>query len=481
MKHSLHADKTAKNKSRDVATETSKRRNSPASAVRVIDNRAEAVALRKLQETIGRSVRVTGLTALQETIAGSPRVKRAAQWQATAFQRSGPVVQRLKKGDFKELAVLGLDVGTWIEFADAVKTIGVHGLTMASRMLELRSDMNLDTIRAKLLIDKQKYELRKPPHSRILDLFKDSEPRADLQPVVDKTREQEIVVGDNVAETVRIRTASDLLIWLVSHPAGSALAPVSYAEPSTMIAVLNKLWKQNRMIEPPEVWGAVREVVDENNKDDESAEEDDREDEPDVGPDWPQGHWDKKEDEFSGVEFPEPARFRRKMSPKRYDEALAALDKRLSGYKLVGLHATRIESTATLVSEGVSKARFDTGHHLGKGKGFYVVPTSGALNESVRETALSWGSHFVGVYLPSGVKSILASEGQNVQTLEEVHAGKNVYYLFGAMEAVIPPSLCDKVLLVTNPADISVADPQLEAEPDPRGPFDFVDDLPKKS
>lgn len=68
-----HADKTQENKSRSVANEASQKLSSCESAFQFVDNRPEAIALRKLQEMANNSHQARRLRAFQEMANYSPQ------------------------------------------------------------------------------------------------------------------------------------------------------------------------------------------------------------------------------------------------------------------------------------------------------------------------------------------------------------------------------------------------------------------------
>lgn len=460
---------------------------------------------RRRHDAVAASRRPTGSGTKETTVglwaaSGMLRLQRAAGNRAVGqmlVQQQGRqpiptsatpvVVQRLRKGDFKELASHGLDVGTWIEFADVVNRLSYTALTLASRLLEHRTGVDVDVIRAKLLIDRRRYQLHPPPRSRILDAaFGESSPHPKKAQVERYTKDgkPQIVVGDNVAESTVIASASDLLVWLVSHPTGSERAPKSFAEVEVMVQVLDRLWSRAGLIEPPDVWEALHSVLQQRSRAAAASEEEEESSsEGASGLEWAKGDWASVEDkDTKNVFFDEPARFRRKMPSEELTALKRKLKQELDGYELVGVHATQIESMATLVAEGVSAKRFGSQRGQGKGKGFYLVPVTGRrVNKSLLDTVVSWGTHVVAVYLPTHYEKVEAEEGQTVQALEQEHKGKRCYFLFGNHEAVVPPSLCPDVKLVTDPADIAVAPAHHPAEADtsgPRGLLDFLNELP---
>ncbi|MBE1160669.1 DUF4157 domain-containing protein [Dyella acidiphila] len=263
-----------------------------------------------------------------------------------------------------------------------------------------------------------------------------------------------LVIGNTEAGVDVIRTTSDLLIWLVSHPIAAKDMPRSYAAPETLRAVMELLEEYQEVISPSQTWAAVRKV------DEKTSSSFDKKK-------WKDGIWGKDN---------EPKRFRRKIPKEEYDEAVEKVFNRIGSHKFVGLHATSIENIGGLVKEGVSAARFGSGHGVGKGKGLYIIPTLGNLNKSLRESLFSWGSNYVGVFLPAAARLRSAGDGDNVETLEAAREDNEIaYYSFGTAEAVIPPSLCDQVILVCDPAHISVAPAQYEAEVDDGSVDDFVE------
>ncbi len=395
------------------------------------------------------------------------------------------VLQRLKKGDFADLDTFGFDVGTWIEFADAVKKVDHYGLTLALRLLDRRDGTRLDTIRAQLLIERQRHRLRKPPRSRMLDLFEPTTSRSEsvgeelssvetlvseqstAQSVVKESATELLVeeepkapsirIGDGVAETTDIRSASDLLVWLVSHPTGQAKTPKDFASSDTLRRVLGVLEARERLIDPPEVWDVVRDVVGIGSiKPLNLAERA-----------WPMGEWGKKDKkELGSLEWDDvevPLEFRRLISKEEYELRVKALRRRLAKHTLVGLHATTAENLGPLMAEGVSDRRVNSGHGVGKGRGFYIIPVATIKGvPRAEKSAKGWDPFVVAVYLPRECEARTAGKLDNVQTLEkEKQEGESYYYTFGDDEAVIPPSLFDQIVLVRDPADLTTADPGL--------------------
>jgi hypothetical protein len=74
-----HADKTQENKSQSVNDETSQMQSGGESAFQFVDNRAEAVAQRELQEVANNSPQVSQHMAFQDMVNNNLQVKQTAQ------------------------------------------------------------------------------------------------------------------------------------------------------------------------------------------------------------------------------------------------------------------------------------------------------------------------------------------------------------------------------------------------------------------
>lgn len=440
------------------------------------------------------------------------------------IQRSahGQIIQRLKQGDFVELAPFGLDVGTWDEFIAALKKVDRLGLTMISRLLEQR-ELDEDTFQARRLVEQRKRELNprrydlvdhwfgdnsrlssreeeQRGHAKATKAKKEAPSESLMQQAnmlhAEKSEKNKLVICDGVKELTVIRSASDLLVWLVSHPIGSAKTPKSFADPKILIKVLVKLGREDRVVNPAEVWDALRAVVEPDSEEEVSSEDENgffatQEDSSDES--WEEGDWDEvavKGDDPFGLKAKSlfdieedtekvPSEFRRVMKETEYNEKLAALGKRLAGHKLVGVHATTIENLGPLMQEGVSPKKMGSGHGVGKGNGFYIIPTQKGVRDLTKaeKAAKGWGRSIVAVYMPEDCEFVKAKEGENVQTLEGKNKGQKYIYLFGEEEAVIPPSLFNQIILVRDPADITMADPRLPVTPSKESAVGFLNKL----
>lgn len=304
--------------------------------------------------------------------------------------------------------------------------------------------------------------------------------------------EPKIFIRSEPGGITLVKSPSDLLIWLISNPISSKLTPIHFSNIKLLVDVLDTLGgieSRTNFIEAQMVWNVlIRTVETKKGLSDGTFPIDfyDEDSTKKVGKfKWSVGEWNKEKQETdlmrggpgSIPSLKEPARFRRKLPPEIYALEIKKINEKLAGYKFVGIHATRIESTGTLVKEGISQDRFDTNHHLGKGAGFYIVPINGKMNKGIRDAVFSWGSHFVGVYLPNECQLIKANEGENVQTLEQEYGAGQCYYSFGKLEEVIPPSLCNRAILISNPDDISMAPSGYEVEKDDGDPFRFLQEI----
>ena len=278
-------------------------------------------------------------------------------------------------------------------------------------------------------------------------------------------REPKILIkGDDGVVSI-IKNTTDLMIWLESYPLSSKNQSGTYAETATLQYALNLLKTVKKTITNRKVWLAV--AVAQKRK---SSGRD-------TGDEW--GELDLV-DSFDllgkTVKNAVPGRYKRKIPFDEYQEKMQKLRSSLKNYKLVGLHATTMENTGALVKEGVSQDRFNTGHGVGKGDGFYIIPASIVTPKTIKE-AKAWGSHVLAVFLPASAEQEWAEEGDNVQTLETQNTkNESLYYIFGKSEAVIPPSLCSQVKIVVDPADISMGDTKYEAE-SYDDEFGFLEDL----
>lgn len=92
-----HADKTQENKRQSVASPVSQKKISNESAFQFVDNRPEAIQMRKLQEMANNSSKVSQLRALQDMADNSPQARQAAQLQAMADNHSAQQLPIQKK------------------------------------------------------------------------------------------------------------------------------------------------------------------------------------------------------------------------------------------------------------------------------------------------------------------------------------------------------------------------------------------------
>ena len=219
--------------------------------------------------------------------------------------------------------------------------------------------------------------------------------------------------------------------------------------------LLDRLAQQRRMVDPGEVWNLLREVLKNGG---------------DAGSSWPLGTWSTvsgrqfgtRKDDIGKKE--QPAQFERKLSWQQRQQEMQQLRRRLSRHKLVGTHATQMESIGPMILEGPSAARYGTGEGTGKGPGFYIIPAEMNNASKSAERAQTWTPFVVAVYLPADCQLIDAPEGKGVNEMEALYGGKRKYYGFAKQEAVIPFSLYNELIVLRDPGDISMADPTLPVE-----------------
>ena len=89
-----HAEKTPINRSRAVATQTPKKKAGSKATSQFVDNRPEAVQLRKMQEMADNSPQAQHLRAMQAVADNSPQARQAAQVQAMVDNSPLMVAQR---------------------------------------------------------------------------------------------------------------------------------------------------------------------------------------------------------------------------------------------------------------------------------------------------------------------------------------------------------------------------------------------------
>ena len=94
-----HADKTQENKSQSVESNHSQMQSDGESTFQFVDNRPEAVAQRKLQETVNNSPRAIQLKAIQEMANSSLQAKQATQFQSMADNHSSEQQQPIQKNE----------------------------------------------------------------------------------------------------------------------------------------------------------------------------------------------------------------------------------------------------------------------------------------------------------------------------------------------------------------------------------------------
>ncbi|MFF9306972.1 DUF4157 domain-containing protein [Streptomyces sp. NPDC014777] len=321
-------------------------------------------------------------------------------------------------------------------------------------------------------------------------------------------RELDIQGGGGEGPTT-IRSASDLMVWLVGHP--TRPAPLNWAEPAVLQRVLAQLERLDGPVGGDAVWGAVRSVVEaraaaqqgsdsssDSSSDSESgggffrptrasgdsSSESSSDEESDstsvasspsvTGEDWDEGQWDQDD-----IGLAQPHEFRREMSEEDRTRRQAEVAQSLSGYRLVGFHGTHVESIGSLIAHGPDAEKFGKGAGTGKGNGFYVAPVVAPAGKSAsgsgaaKKEARQWGRFLVAVYVREDVEVVEAAgasdDGFAFESGSEsgaADAAGPVMTYHGSDELLIPEELFGSVRLVRNPDDFAmVSDPGLDAVP----------------
>lgn len=420
-----HADKIQKKESHSAANTVSQQQGGDASTFQTVDDRAEAVQMRNLREMANDNPRVRQLKAFQEMANDNPQAKHVAQLQLA--DKSQPIQRVVRIGKSK------------------LKTR--RNISQLWRADEMDEHLGLES-------DEKK---RFQSELLLLAEGKNITEFPGWDEAYQRLRGSKIFIKADDGVVSIIKNTTDLMVWLGSYPLESGEQPRGYAETKILQRALGLLERVRKTITNKKVWDAVKIAAQMEPDDDDDDETGDK--------------WGDLElvDSVDMMGRPDPmnqlpGRYRRKLPPGEYEKKLEELRGSLSGYTLVGLHATTMENTGPLVREGVSPARFNTGHGVGKGNGFYIIPAQN-ITAGILRKAKAWGNHVVAVYLPESAEQEWAAEGDNVQTLEEENEENTPrYYMFGDLEAVIPPSLCPEVKLVVDPADISMGNTEYEAE-----------------
>lgn len=398
-----------------------------------------------------------------------------------------PVMQLMQIDDLAKLDIFGLNVASWAEFDERLsKVTSRHGLAM--RMAALSGqDLSLTEHHALALMRAQSDRLfgHKPD---LIDHL--TRPLVPPPPKPDKAKEPErrqvrIKSGPHFTQ---VHSTSELLVWLISNPLLSRIGLKGWAEPDVLGRVLLRLETDGRVLDASYVWNIVAAELGSvsSDSDDEIASDDrvgDRGDDGDDREPWPHGYWSKtkafsNEQEIGGPDrgdetFPVAAEFRREMDPDQRKSRIAALEASLSGYTLVGVHATTAENIGGLVKFGPQAAKTGSGNQLGKGRGFYVIPVGAVSLEKALASAKGWGSHIVAVY----IKGELVSKPGGSRRVEEnvVRDRERGYcYVYASLELVIPEYMYPRIRIVRDPDDITMASPGYKSAPTERNPLEFL-------
>ncbi|MFG2639102.1 hypothetical protein ACGFX8_36425 [Streptomyces sp. NPDC048362] len=283
-------------------------------------------------------------------------------------------------------------------------------------------------------------------------------------------------------KTTDVYSASDLWIWLIGNPTPPDMTPMGWANPTVLCRVLRQLKATDEgIVEYHQVWETLRMSVESPNSSYDTTDDDlsydetwawnpgtpqgneqestgDEEDLSSSEEDWPEGEW------FSDDFGKQPAQFRLDLPSEEIERRKTAMKAKLSGYNLLGFHGTRASGLGSLVTFGPVPGRIGTGSGVGKGEGFYVHPVNGdhmPYKALPMAKALSSSSEYgaiVAVYIDKRVKFTLG-DMDNIAT-------DRVSVWGGGGEATIPEELFDKVKIVRNVDDFSMAfDPRYRTIP----------------
>ncbi|QNK64898.1 DUF4157 domain-containing protein [Pedobacter sp. PAMC26386] len=114
-----------------------------------------------------------------------------------------------------------------------------------------------------------------------------------------------------------------------------------------------------------------------------------------------------------------------------------------NGFKKIGVHETSAANAIGLAEHGPSVNKMDTGHHLGKGRGFYVTTVGNKqLNTVTRD--MVYGEKFVAIYISNRVTQTSSFEESTNHTaiLDEGYGDKLCYYLMSGGSEIVIPERC---------------------------------------
>jgi hypothetical protein len=486
----VQAMKTKEDKKKTVAYSIARMQSGSGSTFQFADDRPEAVQILKLQDTANNTPQAKQTAQLQ-TVAYNyntqqPQTSNPNIIEARAIQRKAPGTPSYKRGNSNNMIIQCEWIGDdypkrWNELLD-----GAQWFTDAEGAIWYTAeDLPKDHFFQKYAGEKNK---RTYEQWNLVEFQLNTQLSEHYGYDASKKR---VYIDDKAVGPTVIHSASDLLIWFVGHREAPENTPKNFAEPDTMVSVLKLLDNPNKVFTRAEVWDALRTIVPLNASHDEPSSDDDDDagvgfwasskepvdesgDEADLSVsgsssaehtgenhDWALGFW--RAEEKTGL--PIPAEFRREIPGNEMERLQAELDQKLHGCKLVGFHATGIENVGSLITYGVSAGKMGSGHGLGKGPGFYIVPVlSGTTIKSTKQMAMLWGN-LVAVFAPIDIQVFDASDtGENVDELAGEHA--NCMFFYGKDELVIPTNLFSRVLLVRNVNDIAMnSDPRFRAIP----------------
>ncbi|MER6991874.1 hypothetical protein ABT337_25495 [Saccharopolyspora hirsuta] len=319
---------------------------------------------------------------------------------------------------------------------------------------------------------------------------------------------------------VTLRSASDLLVWLVSNPTTPDRTPKVFANPETLCAVMVELEKHRGTIDHEAVWDALNAVVtaeqnrqpSDGDSDSDSGDEsgggfftrgpgsdsdsdsdgesgggfftrgpgsdsesgdgastrDDDDDSSGFGDDSSSTGEGGPKDESSGWkhgqwgrnEFgePVPLQFKLELGKEELDALLAEVRADLEGYRLIGFHGTDVENVGSLIAHGPNPARIGSENGTGKGAGFYVAPVVDQFgNRGPKNSVARGNAETWGDF----TVAVYVADGIPVEPVDdasgvEFGAAEPSLVWHASDELLIPTELFDQVKVRRNPDDMAM-------------------------
>jgi hypothetical protein len=115
----------------------------------------------------------------------------------------------------------------------------------------------------------------------------------------------------------------------------------------------------------------------------------------------------------------------------------------IRGFRKIGVHETTAENVRSLVQAGPLSAKVDSGHGIGKGRGFYVTHVGEkTLYNAVK--AIAYEDNFVAIYVPTAMQRLQSpdEESNNVAELDRIYGEQMCYYVMSGGTEVLIPERC---------------------------------------